>query len=235
MTTSGLLPSRLVASSLLGTGPAQVAIKPTRLRLGDPGRCGERPSLVIAVFDDSGSVSSPAGADPISNRYAEVRQAFRVVGRACRCRRCLGAVLHFDLVGGVPPSPLHRRVSGAVETGLRVPPMAAGSSVLAPCLEEAFRLAEQHPQHLLSLLVLSDFALMDTEPAAVLTRLASFPGDVHAVVLGGRAQNGVVDGRIQITPVSPGDPPGTVASAVFASLTRHRLTRRTGGADPGAG
>jgi hypothetical protein len=235
MRTSGLLPSRLLVSALLGTVPAAEATEPARLRLGDPGRCGERPSLVIAVFDDSGSVSSPAGADPISNRYAEAREAFRVVGRACRCRQCLGAVLHFDLVGGVPPSPLHRRVSGAVEAGLRVPPMAAGSSVLAPSLEEAFRLAPQHPQHLLSLLVLSDFLLMDADPAAVLSRLGSFPGDVHAVVLGGRAPDSLMDGRIQITPVSPGDPPGTVASAVFASLTRHRLARRTGGADPGAG
>lgn len=234
MRTSGLLPSRLVASSLLGAGAAHVATGPTRLRLGDPGRCGERPSLVIAVFDDSGSVSSPAGADPISNRYDETRQAFRVVGRACRCRQCLGAVLHFDLVGGVPPSPLHRRVSGALATGLHVPPMAAGRSVLAPSLEEAFRLADQHPQHLLSLVVLSDFALMDADPAAVLSRLDSFPGDVHAVVLGGRAHGGVVAGRIQITPISPGDPPGTVASAVFSSLTRHR-DGRTRGPDPGAG
>lgn len=235
MTTSGLLPSRLLVSALLGPVPAGEATEPARLRLGDPGRCGERPSLVIVVPDDSASVMSPAGADPVSNRYAEVREAFRVVGRACRCRRCLGAVVHFDLVGGAPPSPLHRRVSGVVETALRVPPMAAGSSVLAPSLEEAFRLAAQHPQHLLSLVVLSDFVLMDADPAAVLSRLASFPGDVHAVVLGGRAQDGVVDGRIQITPISPGDPPGTVASAVFASLTRHRVGRRTGGPDPGAG
>ncbi|MGN6330307.1 MAG: hypothetical protein ACTHOD_01490 [Motilibacteraceae bacterium] len=164
----------------------------------------------------------------MSNRYAEAREAFRVVGRACRCRQCLGAVVHFDLVGGVPPTPLAGRLSSALQGALQLPPMAAGRSVLGPSLEEAFRLAEQHPEHLCSLLLLSDFALMDPDPSPLLSRVNAFPGDVHAVVLGGRHPDGVLDPRIQVTPVTAGDEPGAVARAVFSTLTAHRVG--TGGA-----
>lgn len=223
MSRPTLLTSELLPSDLLGGDGAPQPVTTPQLRLGNPGRCGERPTLVIGVFDDSASVTSPAGADPVSNRYAEAREAFRVVGRACRCGRCLGAVVHFDLVGGAPPTPLAKRLSSALQGALQVPPMAAGRSVLSPSLEEAFRVAEQHPEHFCSLLVLSDFALMDPDPSPVLSRLNAFPGDVHAVVLGGRLPDGLLDPRIQITTVTAGDEPGAVARAVFSTLTAYRV------------
>lgn len=228
MSRATLLSSQLLPSSLLGHDAPHRPTATPQLRLGNPGRCGEQPTLVISVSDDSASVTSPAGADPVSNRYAEAREAFRVVGRACRCRHCLGAVLHFDLVGGAPPTPLARRLSSALEGALRMPPMAAGCSLLGPSLEEAFHLAEQHPEHQCSLLVLSDFALMDPDPAQVLSRLSTFPGDVHAVILGRPLPHRVLDLRIRVTPVTAEDEPGAVARAVFSTLTAHRVG--TGGA-----
>lgn len=232
MSLPAWLSSQLLSSSLLGADAPHRPVTAPPLRLGSPGRCGEHATLVIAVFDDSASVTSPVGADPVSNRYAEAREAFRVVGRACRCRRCLGAVVHFDLVGGAPPTPLAGRLSSALQGALGVPPMAAGRSVLGPSLEEAFSLAEQYPDHRRSLLVLSDFALMDPDPSPVLSRLNGFPGDVHAVVLGGRLPDGVLDPRIQVTPVTAGDEPGAVARAVFSTLAAHRVGTGDAGSGP---
>lgn len=232
MSPSTWLSSQLLPSSLLGVDAPRRPVTTPQLRLGHPGRCGEQPTLVITDFDDSASVTSPAGADPVSNRFAEAREAFRVVGRACRCRRCLGAVVHFDLVGGAPPTPLSGRLSSALQGALQVPPMAAGRSLLGPSLEEAFHLAEQHPEHRCSLLVLSDFALMDPEPAQVLARLNAFPGDVHAMVLGRPLPHGVLDPGIRVTPVSAEDEPGAVARAVFFTLTEHRVGTGGSGSRP---
>lgn len=221
-----LLPSQIAASNLLSRpGSARRPVSKHRFRLGDAGRCGGHPTLVIPVFDDSGSVTSPAGSDPVSNRYEEARQAFRAVARRCRCRRCLGAVLHFDLVGAVPPTPLTKGLM-SLETGLRVPAGGAGCSLLGPSLVEAYEIAQQYPEHLTTLVVLSDFELFDPEPRQLLSSLAGFPGDVHAVVLGGRELDGALDPRIQITPIRRNDPPGALARTVFASLTAHRPGRR---------
>ena len=222
-----LLPSQIAASHLLnGPGSARRPAPDHRFPLGDPGRCSGHPTLVITVFDDSGSVTSPAGSDPVSNRYEEARQAFRAVARRCRCGRCLGAVLHFDLVAGVPPTPLTKRLVSSLETGLRLPAGGMGCSVLGPSLAEAYEIAQQYPEHLSTLVVLTDFELFDPEPTQVLSSLAGFPGDVHAVVLGGRGLAGALDPRIQITPIQRDDPPGALARTVFASLTAHRTGRR---------
>ena len=130
---SALLPSPIAASRLFRhRGPARRPSPETRLLLGDPGRCGEQPTLVITVFDDSGSVTSPAGADPVANRYQEARRALRAVARRCRCGQCLGSVLHFDLVAGVAPTALTKRLVSGLEAGLRSPADGMGSSVLGP-------------------------------------------------------------------------------------------------------
>lgn len=222
-----LLPSQIAASNLLSRpGSARRPVSKHRFLLGDAGRCGGHPTLVITVFDDSGSVTSPAGSDPISNRYEEARRAFRAVARRCRCGRCLGAVLHFDLVGAVRPTPLTKRLMSTLETGLRLPAGGAGCSLLSPSLAEAYEIAQQYPEHLTTLVVLSDFELFDPEPRQLLSSLAGFPGDVHAVVLGGRELEGALDPRIQITPIRRNDPPGALARTVFASLTAHRPGRR---------
>ncbi|MEC3979640.1 hypothetical protein [Amycolatopsis sp. H20-H5] len=181
------------------------------------------PTLLIAVFDNSGSVTSPAGSDPLSNRFAEVAEAFRVVARK-GSRHEQGVVLHFDTPtsGDVGPVPITRRGLLALRAGLRVPPDGAGSSELAPSLRRAVEIAEAYPDHVVTLVVLSDFQLFDPELDQVLGELGSFPGDVHAVILGTLMPAGVLDQRITVTHIGHDDPPGAVARALFASLTTHR-------------
>jgi len=232
---SPLLPSALLASPIAPSwlfrhpGPARGPSPDRRVLLGDPGRCGEQPTLVVTVFDDSGSVTSPAGADPVANRYQEARQALRAVARRCGCGQCLGSVLHFDLVAGVPPTALTKRLVLGLEAGLQSPADGMGCSVLGPSLAEAYEITERYPEHVSTLVVLSDFELFDPNVGEVLARLAAFPGDVHAVVLGGRGPDGGLDPRIQVTPIRRDDPPGALARAVFASLTAHRVGRRLAG------
>jgi hypothetical protein len=93
MTT--LQPGRLLSTGLLGMlstvpNPAQPGY-----RLPNPGRPAAYPTLLLAVFDDSGSVAVPVGSDPLSGRYDEARHAFEVVARRGGAHE-LGAVLHFD-------------------------------------------------------------------------------------------------------------------------------------------
>jgi len=218
--TSSLLASRLLGGPTLGEPIRSPGLDYT---LGDPGRPAEVPTLLIAVFDNSGSVASPAGSDPLSNRFAEVAEAFRVVARK-GARHELGMVLHFDTPtsGDVGPVPITRRGLLTLRAGLRVPPDGAGSSELAPSLRRAVEIAEAYPDHAATLVVLSDYLLFDPELDQVLGELASFPGDVHAVILGTRMPAGVLDQRITVTSIGHDDPPGAVARALFASLTTHR-------------
>lgn len=228
MTRRGvLLPSTLLRSQLYGAvGPASGGrgrSSGAAFRLGDPGRPAEVPTLLITIFDNSGSVTSPAGTDPLSNRFAEVAHAFSVVARRGSPHE-LGAVLHFDTPSSaeVGPVPLTRRGFTALRAGLRVPPEEAGSSELGPSLRRAFEIADTHPECAVTLVVLSDFLLLDPDPGQVLAELAAFPGDVHAVVLGCRLASDVLDERITVTHVEPDDQPGAVARALFASLIAHR-------------
>ncbi|MFD3399862.1 hypothetical protein ACFWUU_04245 [Kribbella sp. NPDC058693] len=95
-------------------------------------------------------------------------------------------------------------------------------SNLAPSLTAARQLADEYPNHKVTLLLLTDFQLFDADINRVLTDIATFPGDVHAVVLGGTQVDGLMDERVQITKATYTDPPGTVARAIFASLVNHR-------------
>ncbi|MGH3630673.1 MAG: hypothetical protein ACRDRL_24935 [Sciscionella sp.] len=220
-----LLPGNLLPARLLGGVASGTPAKPgTPLYcLGRPGRPAPLPTLLIADFDNSGSVTSPAGTDPLSNRFAEVAHAFSVVARK-GSRRELGAVLHFDVPssGEVAPVPLTRAGLRQLQAGLRVPPDGAATSRLGPSLEQARTLAAAYPDHAVTLVVLSDFLLLDADPPQVLATLGVFPGTVHAVVLGGRDVPDLPTGRVTVTKVQRTDPPGAVATAVFASLTRHR-------------
>jgi hypothetical protein len=236
------LRAELLASSLLHGRPLGRSAQSTPARrasasyaLGDPGRPSRVPSLLIAIFDNSGSVVCPTGTDPLSNRFAEVTRAFTAVAQR-GSRRELGAVLHFDAPcsGDVGPVPLTRTGLLMLRAGLRVPPDGAGTSDLGPSLLRAVGLAEALPGHRATLVVLSDFLLTDANPDEVLRQLAAFPGDVHAVALGGRLQPDSLDERITVTRVERGDPPGAVARAVFASLITHRRGSRRGCELPGA-
>jgi len=228
MTRRGvLLASTLLRSRLrgaVGTTPGgRGRSSDVGYRLGDPGRPAKAPTLLITDFDNSGSVTSPVGTDPLSNRFAEVDHAFSVVARRGSPHE-LGAVLHFDTPSSaeVGPVPLTRRGFAALRAGLRVPPEGAGSSELAPSLRHAAVIADARPECAVTLVVLSDFQLLDPEPGQVLAELAAFPGDVHAVVLGARLAPGVLDEGITVTYIERENPPGAVARAVFASLTTHR-------------
>lgn len=219
-----LLTSNLLSPRLLGSAAPSNSTTPTGplYSLGSPGRPSPEPTLVIPIFDNSGSVISPAGNDPLSNRFAEVERAFSVVAKKS-ARHELGAVLHFDVPtsADVAPVPLTRAGLVRLRAGLHVPPDGAGTSRLGPSLSRARQLAAAHPNHRATLVVLSDFLLLDSDVGAVLAELATFPGTVHAVVLGGRAVRFPAD-RITVTTIKRDDPPGAVAKALFASLTRHR-------------
>jgi hypothetical protein len=224
---AGLVPGSMQSSQLLGTTgsrPGEPMRAPNRgYVLGDPGRPAKVPTLLITDFDNSGSVVSPLGTDPLSNRFAEVAHAFAVVARKGSNHE-LGVVLHFDTPTGsdVGPVPITRRGLRVLRKGLRVPPDGRGSSELAPSLHRATKIAEMYPDHQATLVVLSDFLLTDREPGPVLSRLAAFPGQVHAVVLGVRVPAGVLDERITVTHIGRDDPPGAVARALFHSLTTYR-------------
>lgn len=216
--TSRLLPSRVLEA------PAPTAPRASApyLALGRPGRPARVPTLLITIFDNSGSVVSPTGTDPVSNRFAEVDQAFSAVAKKGAPHE-LGAVLHFDVPSSAEagPLPITRAGLPQLRSGLRVPQDGAGSSRLGPSLGRAGQLAKRHPDHEAMLVVLSDFLLLDPNPSHVLAELAAFPGTVHAVVLGGRTDVRLPS-PIITTIIRTTDAPGAVAKAVFASLTRLR-------------
>lgn len=229
---SGLQPSRLAGQPV---GNANSKRSEQTYSLGLPGKCPKAPSLLITIFDDSGSITAPLGGnDPVGNRYREAAAAIRQVGSGCRCRRELVAVLHFDTPtdGDVAPTTIRRPGHRLVVAGLRLPGDALGSSCLGPSLQAATLLAEKYPEHAATLVLFSDLALLDPDPAAVLDQLADFPGAVHAVVLGGRRPLGL-DERITSTEIRYDDPPGAVARALFGDLTLHRKGVRQPARHPG--
>jgi hypothetical protein len=219
----------LLPSSLLGTrsvipttSAAPVDHHDRGYTLGDPGQPAQIPTLLIMVFDDSGSVTGSGGNDPLSNRYAEAQHAFEVVARR-GSRRELGAVLHFDQsTADTGPIPLTWWGLLLLRPGLRVPSGGGRSSELAPSLAGAVNLARSHPRHAVTLVVLSDFELLDADPEQVLAHLVAFPGDVHAIVLGSGLFDFHAGERITVTHIGRADRPGAVAQAVFTSLTKHR-------------
>ncbi|WNV83472.1 hypothetical protein [Umezawaea sp. Da 62-37] len=228
MNTQPLLqPGWLLPGQLLGDMPSNSAAGPiqtgTEIVLGDPGEPASVPTLLIAVTDDSGSVTTPGGSDPLSNRYSEMAAAFTAVARR-GSRRELGAVLHFDTPcsSDVAPVPLRRWNLSKLKQGLQIPRDGAGSSELLPSLRRAVTLAQRHGQHEATLVVLSDFFLLDSDVDQALVELAAFPGDVHAVVLGNQLASGSFDDRITVTHINQDDPPGAVGRALFAGLVRHR-------------
>jgi len=75
--------------------------------LGYAGRCPLEPTHLILNFDNSGSVGSAGGNDPIGNRFVEARLAIEAVSRRCRCDRELVSIVHF--VGPFELQEQHRR------------------------------------------------------------------------------------------------------------------------------
>lgn len=228
-----MIRSTLLRSGLLASGPLA---QPSRAKqpgsdivLGHAGRCPAEPTHLILVFDNSGSVGSAGGNDPLSNRFAEARLAIEAVSRRCRCDRELVSVLHFDCPtsGDVPPTQINRQHWRQIERGLAIPPDGAGASLLGPSLKEAYRLAAQFPDHQHVLCVLSDFQLFDSDLAKVIDDFSAFPGEPHAVVLRATSPSPLLDdAAVEVTSVDYTDPPGAVARAVFGAATTHRRRHR---------
>lgn len=227
MSSSRILPSNLRNPSVLGVGAGRSRPSNGRIRLGYPGRCPKTPTLNIYIPDDSGSLYGPAGNDPVSNRYEEIRRAIKAVGRHCACQECSAAIIHFDTPtsGCVEPTPLCGAGLRQLATGLAVPRDAAGTSLLGPSLAKAESLAAQHPGHQLVLTILTDWELFDDNLPDVLSRLASFPGAVYAVVLRNPVPVGLLDPTIQTVTISHDSPPGGLARAAFDGLTLYRRGR----------
>jgi len=194
------------------------------VRLGPVGKCPDVPVLLITTVDNSGSVVGAGGNDPCGNRFQEMRLAIETVAKRCKCGDELVAMLNFDSPnsGDVAPTSLRDGI-GSLGRGLAIPQHSAGSSVLGPSLAQARHIAHRYPKHRVAFVVLSDFQLLDSDLAGVLSEFADFPGQPHAVVLRSAVPAALVeDPRMIVSPVSPIDPAGTLAKAVLTALTATR-------------
>lgn len=220
---TGLLPSRLLPSHLLGTGGV-TGRRPGALdiTLGHPGRCPAEPTLAVCIFDDSGSMLG--GSDSTGLRYAEAGLALDRVARRCRCGQELAAVLHMNrpTSADLPVTPLNRRTGAAVTAALTVPGDGDGASEMAATLRRAVQLAHSHSRHRSMLAAFSDYELVD-DMRTLAAELQGFPGDVHAVVMRSAPPQPLLDADgITVTHVPAGAAPGAVAHALFDTLTTHR-------------
>lgn len=224
-----LLPGAVVPSRLLGAhggGEGGAKTRKESYLLGKPGRCPEDPTIVVKLFDNSGSVAT--GNDVSARRYVEAQVAIDRVARCCKCGNELVAIYHFDTptTGDVPPIPMGRKNQKAIEQGLGIPPDGRGISELGRSLDVAYDVVARYPDHDAILVVYSDFELFDHNLADVLERFAAFPGTVHAVVLRSQPPQILLDDdRVQVTHVGYDATPGAVARAVFDGLTVHRPRR----------
>jgi hypothetical protein len=193
--------------------------------LGDPGRCTAGGSTVYLILDESLSVASEGGNDPLARRHEESAMAIRHVAAACRCRRDRVALVPFDVdpAGLVPPQPLTRAGLHRLRRGLHR--LSAGhhqTSSLTPALNWTQQCAAGRDE-LSALVVFSDFLLTDPHPDQVLRQLAAFPGYVHAVVLGARPPSVLnEDDTVDVSVITPSSAPGDVARALFDGLTCYR-------------
>ena len=197
------------------------------VELGWPGLQSRRPSLDCFVPDSSGSVIAPQGSDPVGNRFGEARRAIQLVAQWTYTNRSKIAVVHFDHpIGASDVIPLNdRHLAKRIDPYLKNPG-GPGTSDLLPSLLELERLAQAHPDHDVRATIFSDFELTDTQPEEVFARLGSFPGKVHAVVLGEHVPPDLLQDTITVTTLTPTDAPGTFAAALLRSMTATRRGAR---------
>ncbi|GAA3127394.1 vWA domain-containing protein [Streptosporangium carneum] len=196
--------------------------KPPGIQLPATSPCPHDPTLVMVVFDDSGSVIG--SNDPIGNRYEETRVAVEKLARACKCYRHEIAVLHFDrgTGGDVAPCRLDRRGRRLINQGLAKPLEVLsgyGTSELTSVLADAGHLAVQRPRHRRVLIVFSDYELTDPNPGWVLKQLCHFPAEVHAVVLGSPPPDQLMNNpAVAVTSITWSSPRGAVARTLFQAI-----------------
>ena len=210
-----------IAQSRFLVGSGSITVSTPKMRLGHAGRCPAVPTLTIILFDDSGSVAMPGGTDPIGNRYAETRAAFKAL-QVCDCMKCSAAIRHFDTPhADAGPSRLGQRRSQAqLANALCIPASAEGSSLITNALAEAERIASQHPHHASRLVVFTDWDLFD--PPGYIERLIDFPGTVLAVGVGANVPSELKGANVTALRVDYSDKPGAVARAVFRELVSDR-------------
>ena len=75
MTARTFLPSGLLPSHVLGDAGRHLSVTGSRIALGPVGTCPHHPTLIVSVFDNSGSVSGVFGNDPIARRFDEAQLA----------------------------------------------------------------------------------------------------------------------------------------------------------------
>lgn len=219
-------PSRVLVGGVLPVS-AERAIRTPVVELGWPGLEPARPCLDIIVFDSSGSVIAPVGNDPVGNRFEEARRAIRLVSHWTVSDRSKVAVVHLDHPQGASGVVAlnNRNLSRIVGPSLQNPG-GAGTSDLLPSVVEMERLAATYPDHDVRTTIFSDFELTDARPEEVFARLSSFPGLIHAVVLGGDVPPDLLQDNIIVTPLAPEDAPGTLAAAILRSLVTTRRSAR---------
>lgn len=225
--TSLMRPSGILPGGLIPTRAQRFEIEPW-IELGFVGFDPIRPFLLIVLCDDSYSIEAAGGADPLGNRYAEMAQAIRLVGQWSFTDRSKVAVVHFDHPSGYSEVVAlnDKALDSRLAPSLRTPEGAAGTSELGPGLDFAYSLLAAHPGHDVVLAVASDFELTDTDPASVISKLATFPGLVHALVLGRRGPLDLQQAPITMTAITTEDPPGSFAAAIHRSLTATRRGAR---------
>lgn len=222
MNGSPIRASSLQMPALLGGGPggAQPAAPSDRgIDLPDLGPCRHRLGLLILLFDNSPSVAG--GNDLAGTRFAEAALALDRLRRRCQCQRELVAVRTLDrhTTADVGPVPLSAQGWADVTAALGAPPeVPQPSSRMRPALVDAERLAHAHPLHGTTLVVFSDFELLDAFPGLVFDRMAKFPGDVHALVLGTDPPRHLVSIGVTVSRITADSRSGDVARAVVEAL-----------------
>lgn len=218
-----VLDSRLIGQPHI---PAAMEAGPRGITVGPVGGCPHYPVCTWFVFDSSGSVSSVYGNDVIARRFDEARYAIGAVARRCRCGHELVAIVHFDTPTSLDlqPTRLDRHGVRQAERCLAIPPDALGQSLLRPSLDAVTELSVALPQHEHVLVALTDFLLFDDNLPGLYHKLIGFPGTVHAVSLRATPPDELLGHeRVVVTQITPDAAPGSVATAVLAGLTTHRI------------
>lgn len=232
--TTVLLPSVGLPASLIATRDSRVAAPPgakhAPLVLPYPGPCPAHAVDVVAVFDNSASVSLPGGTDPLANRLAEARRAIGHMAAACHCRRERVSLLSFDQPGraSVLRQPLSRCGVRRLYASLGRMPLELGSSDLGPALDSTEQITRRAPGPMV-VAVFSDFLLTDADPAHVLARFTGLDALRHAVVLGAQPPEALIRSDTAVSVITPASSPGAVAETLVAAFI---AARQAGDAAP---
>jgi hypothetical protein len=139
----------------------------------------QTPIQLVAVFDESGSVTS--SSDPISYRHALFAQVLAKSASPCDCRTCSAGLVTFDVSASAAPVALTQRTVKALAQTMSALPSTSStlSSALSWAEAAAKAAGNSHP----ITVVFSDFEIFDDASQRVYERLAALPGTTLAIVL----------------------------------------------------